>query len=554
MKVYERIAQAFVAEGVTDVFGMMGDANMHWIEAMSDLGVNIYDARHEGAALTMADGWGRIAKDQGRQVPGVCTATHGPGVAQLATSMLIAARAQTPIVAFVGEVPEGDDEFAQRLNQPRLAEAIEAAYVHVSSVHTTDEAVRKAFYVAKTESRPVLLSARLALQLTEFEEFDEYMPSSNLVTGGLTYPHPDAIAKAAETLMSSSYPVIIVGRGAIWSGGGDAIRALAERSGALIATSLLAKTWLSEDDFHVGVSGLYATRTAMELFAQADCVLSFGASLNKYTTEHGYLYPNAQFIQVDNRAHPSISGSKSSGQYIQSDAALAAQALNDALATSGFNQRGFRVPDIKSRLERAFEDPGVFDLEPNTLDPREVCTSLDALLPPHVGLVLGNGHQIGFGTMLFNRARTFMMSTQHFGTIGYGLSAAIGAVVAGGRQPTLLVEGDAGLMMYLAEFDTAVRYGLPLLVVTINDEGLGAEYHKMFSKGMRCDLSHVPSPDLGAVARAIGARGTLATSVEEVVAAAQDFLANPGPMIIDARVSRNILSIPYRRLHYGIDV
>jgi acetolactate synthase-1/2/3 large subunit len=251
----------------------------------------------------------------------------------------------------------------------------------------------------------VMLSARVATQLTEYNDDDEYLPSSGMMTAGPTSPRPDAIAKVAETLMSSSFPVIIVGRGAIWSAAGEAIRALADRAGALIATTLLAKAWLSDDDFHVGVSGLYATRTAMELFAQADCVVSFGASLNKYTTEHGYLYPNAQIIQIDNRPHATIYGGKSSDQYVQSDAALAALALNEALTARGFKQKGFRIPEVKERLERALEDPAVFDMEPGTVDPREVCTSLEQLLPPHVGLVLGNGHQIGFGTMLFKRVR-----------------------------------------------------------------------------------------------------------------------------------------------------
>lgn len=91
MKVYEALAEAFVKEGTSDVFGMMGDANMHWMAALADRGVRLYEVRHEGSGLGMADGWARGA---GR--PGVVTTTSGPGVSQLATSMLCASRAGTP--------------------------------------------------------------------------------------------------------------------------------------------------------------------------------------------------------------------------------------------------------------------------------------------------------------------------------------------------------------------------------------------------------------------------------------------------------------------------
>jgi len=89
----------------------------------------------------------------------------------------------------------------------------------------------------------------------------------------------------------------------MWSGAGDAVLKLAERVGALIATTLMAKNWLSDAEYHAGISGFYGTRTALELFQEADCVIGIGASLNRYTTEHGYLYPNARYVHVDVRPH-----------------------------------------------------------------------------------------------------------------------------------------------------------------------------------------------------------------------------------------------------------
>jgi thiamine pyrophosphate-dependent acetolactate synthase large subunit-like protein len=554
MKVFERIAAGFVAEGVSSVFTLMGDGNLHWLEAVDALGIDVFHARHEGAALSMADGWSRVARERGVDIPGICSVTHGPGVAQFGSNMLVAARAQSPLVAFVGEGPEGDHEFVQRLDQSKFADAVEAVYIKVVSAETTDQAVRKAFYISKVESRPVILSASVATQTAEFEEYAPYVATNEFIERDRIYPHPDAIRRIAALLTNSSRPVFVVGRGAMWSDAEEAIRTLAERCGAIIATSLLAKGWLSDDEFNVGIAGLYSSKAAIELFQTADCVVAFGASMNKYTTVYGHLFADAQVIQIDDRSYPPIDRLGPSDIHLQADAALAAQALEEQLSEQRYKQEGFRQGEVRERLIEAYQDPEAFDIEPGRLDPRRVCTQLDELLPSEVALMLGNGHQVGFGTMLFRRARSLTVSNLHFGCVGPALSTSIGAVVASDRQPTVLVEGDGGLMMFLGELDTMVRYRLPLLVVVMNDEGFGAEYHKMKASSMNKELAVFGSPDFGAVARSLGARGTRVETHEQLESAAREFLASPGPMVIDVPISRNVLSIPYRRLHYGMDV
>jgi thiamine pyrophosphate-dependent acetolactate synthase large subunit-like protein len=129
----------------------------------------------------------------------------------------------------------------------------------------------------------------------------------------------------------------------------------------------------------------------------------------------------------------------------------------------------------------------------------------------------------------------------------------MGTIVATDNTPTMLVDGDASVMMHLAELETAVRYNMPLLVTVLNDQALGSEYHKMKSHHMNEELATIPTPDLGAVARSFGGRGRLATSVEEVREAAREWVASQGVMVIDARISRNVVTVPYRRLHYGRD-
>ena len=548
MKVFEGLAKAFVAEGTSAVFGMMGDGNMYWMEALHDLGVQLLEVRHEGAGLGMADGWARVTF-----APGVCTATCGPGVTQLATALVTAARAQSPLVAFVGESPTDDPEYIQRFDQSRFAEACEAGFVRVLSADHAFAAVRQAFYQAKLESRPVMLSAPMDTQQKNMDDDEPYIPSASLLSQEPISPNPVSLERAAEMIAGARKPLLVVGRGAIRAGAGDAILKLAERIGALISTTLMAKGWLASDSFYACISGFYGSRTAMELFQEADCVIGVGASLNRYTTEHGYLYPNARYIHIDNKPHVLMGGGRSADCYVQADARLGVSELDSLLASRGFSNSGYRTADVQQRLTNQFADTAEFPIEPERVDPREVCLTLDRTLPTDVQLVMGSGASTGFTTMLFNEPGRRVIAGHFFGCIGQMLPAAMGTVVATGNQPTLLVDGDASTMMHLAELETAVRYDMPLLVTVLNDQALGSEYHKMKAHDRQADLATIPTPDLGGVARSFGGRGCLATDVADVRAAAEDWLANKGVMVIDARISRNVITVPYRRLHYGRD-
>jgi thiamine pyrophosphate-dependent acetolactate synthase large subunit-like protein len=549
MKVYEALADAFVAEGTTGVFTMMGDANMYWLNALAQRGVQIYDVRHEGAGLAMADGWARAT---GR--PGVCSTTSGPGTAQLATTMVVASRARTPLVAFCGDVATEDRENAQCFDQERFAAAVEAGFVRMSSAAAAHDATREAFSLARRDSRPVVLSVPEELQQQAFGRGRAYTASSVLLEDAPIRPDPEQIRAAAEIVAGGARPVVLVGRGAMRSEAGEIAVRLAGRIGALVATTLIAKGWLDEADYDAGVAGGYATKTARDLFREADRVIVAGASLNQYTTERGRLFPNAKIVQLDSADRVVISGGREADCYVRADARLGLEALDELLAERAFSAAGFRTDEVKERLRTAYADPAAFELEPGTVDPRQACAVLDETIPAGFGLVLGSGQQVRFATMLLRRPRPYVIAQHHFGCIGQGLTTAMGAVLARGKEPAFLVEGDAGFMMHLAEFETAVRYDLPLLVVVMNDEGLGAEYHKSVAVGLDGRLALIPTPDLGRVGVGLGGRGALVCSLDELRSLAAEFVARPGPTLLDVRISRNVLSIPYRRAFYGEDV
>lgn len=550
MKVYQALAEAFVAEGTSDVFGMMGDANMHWMNALHERGVRLYEVRHEGSGLGMADGWARTA---GR--PGVVTTTSGPGTAQLATSMIVAARAHTPLVAFCGETPWGDESAVQYLDQRRFAAAVECDFVHVSRPDLAHEAVQRAFWTARTRSRPVMVSAPVDVQVKEYEEAGPYVPSTDLIDTARLLPDPARIEQAAGIVRAAKKVVVIAGRGARGSGADEEVLGLQHLTGALLATTLQAKNWLCDaTGFHVGISGLYGNKAAMELLQEADCVVAVGASLNHYTTEHGLLFPDAAYVQIDTAPHLVMGNGRAADCYVRADARTALAALNRVLEQRGDRPEGYHTDDVRRRLDEPLREPSGYESEPGRLDPREAIRVLDAELPGEIGLVLGSGHQTDFGTMLFQRSRDVLSNYGMFGAIGQAPLLTIGSIVANGGRPAFVVEGDASFLMHLAEFETACRYGIPVLVVVMNDEGLGAEFHKAKAKGLDPGLAVIPNPDLGPVAVSLGGAGATVRSVDRLRAALREFVREPRPTVIDVRITRNVLSIPYRRLQYGEDV
>jgi thiamine pyrophosphate-dependent acetolactate synthase large subunit-like protein len=548
MKVYERLAHAFKAEGTTATFGMMGDGNMYWIYALDRLGVKIHEVRHEGAGLGMADGYARTT-----HTPGVATATCGPGVTQLATALVTASRAHSPLVAFCGEAPSTDEEYAQFLDQSRFAAACESGFVRLVSADQADDVVRKAFYLAKTENRPIMLSCPMDIQQKTFEDDDEeYKPSSTLFTRGAVHPDAKVLEQAADMVANAKKPVIIVGRGAQWAGAGPAVLKLGDRIGALILTTLLTKTFLNESEYHAGISGLYGSRPAMHLGHETDLVIGVGASLNRHTLENGYMYPEARYVHIDSQPHLMMGGGRAADCYLQSDARIGVEELEKLLASRGVKLTGYRTPDVKAQLVNHNADRTEFEMDPGTVDPREAVIALDQIVPPEIGVLSGSGMTSAFCSMLMTRRRGLVQGGHFFGCIGQMLPAAMGAVVATGK-PAMLIDGDASVMMHLAEFETAVRYNMPLFVVVMNNEALGAEYYKLDAHGMETRGSQITTPDLGKVAVSFGGRGRMATTIDELSSAAKEFVTKPGPMMVDLRISKSVPSVPYRRLHYGRD-
>ena len=548
---YEVLSQAFVAEGVDTMFALLGDANMYWGAIMAQKhAVRVVHVRHEHCAVAMADGY---ARHTGKV--GVATVTCGPGFTQIMTALATAARGSIPLVVFAGDSPTSAAWYVQSLELGPLATATGARYLPVKSVDRMLDTVREAFYTARQERCPVVLGVPMDLQKAPFPWGAEYSPSTELMpTPQRPAPDPALVDRLATMIMESSRPIILAGRGALRSDAGPTLEALAERCGALLATSLFAKGLFDHNRFGIGVAGAYASPLAREEFAAADLVIGVGAGLGHYTTEAGYLYPNAKTVQIDLNPRGLYQGLRIADMHIRADAKATAEAVLAKLEQRGHSSGGARTPMLANRIASmaARPDTKEFLVAPGTVDPRPAMLELDAAIPKDWTLVSGGAHFAGVAmTHIYGRHAERVHVINEFGAIGSAFPIAIGMAAARGDGKVLLLEGDGSLMMHIQELETIRRQGIRMLICAVNDGGYGAEVHKFRAQGYDPKESLHGRGDIAAIARGFGLRGEKITSLgrfKELFAAhAQAGQAE----LWDLHTDDTIPSAPYRRIHFG---
>ena len=430
-QVTDVLAQAFAAEGVEVLFTLMGDANMYWSAAMADNhGVRLIHARHEHCAVAMAD---FCARATGKV--GVASVTCGPGYTQIMTALTMAARGNAPVVVFAGDAPLGASWYVQQIDQAPLALATGACFVPIRTVDRALDNVREAFYLARTERRPVVLSVPLDLQKEAFPYLPDYTPSTDLLPGQqVVMPDPALVDEVVRMVAEAQRPVVIGGRGAIWSGAKEGLETLAEETGALLATTLLAKGLFDGNPFALDIAGTFSSDLAREFFAESDLVIGAGAGLGHFTTEGGYLYPNAKVVQIDTSPHGLWQGLRTADLHIHADARATAETISRRLQERGIRRPGWRSNTVAARIAADVPDNKEFSVTPGTLDPRPVLRELDGTIPRDWNIVVAGGHCFSFAmTHLKGRPAGKYHVPIDFGAIGSGLSAAIGVAVARGR-------------------------------------------------------------------------------------------------------------------------
>ncbi len=549
LQVSDMLARAFAAEGVDHLFTLMGDANMYWSAAMAKLpGVKVVHARHEHCAVSMADGYARATGKVG-----VASTTCGPGFTQIMTALTIAARANVPMVVFAGDSPLAASWYIQQLDMAPLALATGAHYVPVKHVDRLLDNVREAFQIAQVERRPVVLSVPMDLQKQAWPHLTDYTSSAELVpTAQRPLPDPAIVDRVADMIAAAEKPIVLAGRGAIWSGARQVLESLAEQSGALLATSLLGKGLFEGNPYALDIAGAFASDFARERFAEADLVIGVGAGLGHYTTEGGYLYSGARTVQIDTNPRGLWQGLRTADLHVRADARAAGEAILARMKARGVSRPGFRTPEMAKQIAADSPDRKEFSVQANTVDPRKAILELDQAIPKDWDIIVGGGHYFSIAmTHMRGRPAEKYHVVNDFGAIGSALPAAIGIAAARGDGKVMLIEGDGSLLMHIQELETIRRQGIRMLISVMNDGGYGAEVHKFRAHGLDPSDAVHGRGDLAGVATGFGLRGASVTQPGQFAPLFKEHQGANIGTVWDVHIDDLIPSRAYRRVHYG---
>ncbi|GAA3218146.1 thiamine pyrophosphate-binding protein [Pseudonocardia petroleophila] len=518
------LVETLVAWGVDTVFGMVGHSNLGFAEALrraEERGeLRFVGIRHEGAAAFAASAYGKLT---GR--PAACFAIAGPGSTNLLTGLYDAKLDGAPVLAISGQVPSsvlGRGAFQDvDLSAVFRDVAVSTVTVHAGSDHAE---------LAATAVKHAVDGRGVAHLVLPDEVQDRPSDAPAAPPRGrradLAVAPPAALLDtAARALRDARRPVLVVGQGA--RGALDEVRALAERLGAPVLTTFRAKGLLPDTHpLGAGVLGRSGTPVASWLMNESDLLLVVGASFANHTG----IAPYKPIVQVDDapsaigRFHPVEVG-------LLGDAAVTLRALAAGLdGAQAVDQR----PDVAARwaIWRAEKARRAADDRGRGVASAAVFAALGAQCPADAVIAVDVGnHAYSFGRYFESAGQPVLMSG-YLGSIGFGYPAAMGAHLACPDRPVVAVTGDGGFGQYLAELTTAVRYGMPVKHVLLDNGALGKISKEQLGARLPVWQTSLVNPDFAGYARLCGAAGIPVHRADELDDAMKELFAADGPALL----------------------
>src|SRR3954454_10116061 len=483
--------RTLVEAGIGQVFGVVGSGNFAVSNAMVAAGARFVTARHEAGATTMADAYGRLSGEVA-----AVTVHQGCGFTNTLTGLTEAAKSRTPLVVVAADVSEERSNFY--VDQDALARAVGAVPITVDGPAAAHAAAVEAVRAARSDRRTVVLNLPLSVQAEEVPEAGA-VPASG---GPVNSIAEEELQRFAALLEAADAPVFVAGRGA--RGARSELELLAADTGALLATSAVAKGLFAGSPWSLDVSGGFASPLAAELIEASDLVVGWGCALNMWTTRQRALVgPGATVVQVD--LDPTAPGRHLPVELgVHGDVAVVAGRVRGLVPA----RPGRRTDVLRERVASGirWRDVPFDDLSTDDeIDPRRATVILDDLLPGERVVSVDSGNFMGYPSMFLSvpDERGFCF-TQAYQSVGLGLATAVGAALAQPQRLPVAALGDGGALMGISELETVVRLGLPMVVVVYNDAAYGAEVHHFGPGGADLSLVRFPPTDFAAIARGYG--------------------------------------------------
>ncbi|HEX6104737.1 MAG TPA: biosynthetic-type acetolactate synthase large subunit [Gemmatimonadales bacterium] len=541
------LCRTLLEQGAGPLFGYPGGAIMPFYHALPEYpALRHVLVRHEQAAAHAADGYARAS---GR--PGVCVATSGPGATNLVTGLATAHMDNTPVVAITGQVARpmiGRDAF-QETDIIGITQPITKHNVLVEDVEELADAVREAFAVA-AEGRPgpVLIDVPKDVQTAKAvwrdRRPDGQAGASRNATGAQSRPLgppdrlPDPLSDAVRRLSTAHRPLIMAGHGVILAGAYDELRALAERTGIPVITTLLGISGFPESHpLHLGMPGMHGEVHVNRAIQQADLILGVGLRFDDRVTGNLAAFARgADIIHID--LDPSEIGK---------NVPTAVGLVGDARAILAALLEGLPPRDCEAwRAEIAgFVRPRAEGFR-GGLSPEAILTAVHDTSDGRCTIVSDVGqHQMWVAKLFRYQRPNTHITSGGLGTMGFAVPAAMGVALARPDEPVWAISGDGGFQMNMQEIATMVQENIPVKMAVFNNGYLGmVRQWQQFFHGRRYSATPIWSPDFVRLAEAYGIHGRRVQLGAEVEEAVREAVERPGPALLEFMIEQEANVFP----------
>ena len=550
MKAGEAVIELLRQEGVTHIFGIVGSSFLDILDPLYDRDdVQFVGVRHEQGAALMADGFSRVSG-----TPSVCLVTNGPGVLNLTYGIGSAFVAHSPVVVLAPSASRDHQyrDSTQEFDQVALFAPITKAAFPINKIERLPDALRHAFRVATSgKMGPVLLD--IPRDLLPGAELDVDLSPPDTYRSGQTRSRGDRdlVEKAARVMLSARNPVILAGGGVQWSNAAAEVTGAAELLGAAIVTSYgRADAVPSDHPNFLGHLGRLGSEEGAEAIRMADAILAVGTRMGQSTSffDHRFIQPGVPIVQIEidpreiGRNYPVAVG-------IEGDAKAVMAELNGQLqaAEPRPNQEWVsEIRDWSARRQARLEAEGRMSSLP--IKPQRVYAELRKVIPRDAIIALDAGLAPNFGQdrLNFYQPRSLMTSLD-LGGLGFSFPASLGAKFAAPGRPVINFNGDGGFLFNAQEFETAVRYGLNVVTVIMNNNCWGSEKaYQRYAFNERYVGADTVNPRFDKYAELFGGNGFFVERPEDIGDAMLEALKADGPSIIEITTDPDEMPRPAR--------
>jgi acetolactate synthase-1/2/3 large subunit len=526
MKASDLFVKCLEAEAVEYIFGIPGEENLDMLESIRNSGIKLILTRHEQAAGFMASTYGRLTGKAG-----VCLSTLGPGASNLVTAAAYAQLGAMPMMMITGQKPIKHSKQGQFqiINVVDMMQSLTKYTQQLVSGEAIPSRVREAFRRAE-EERPGAVHLELPEDIAADETSEQPFVASYVRR---PLAEEKAIRRAVEELSNARHPILLIGAGANRKLTHKVLRDFVDKQRIPFITTQMGKGVVSDDHpLALGTAALSDNDFVHRAIREADLIVNVGHdSVEKppfFMKQGGrrVIHVNFNSAEVDPVYFPQVE--------VEGDIANSIWQINEQLEpqpTWDFSFFRQVKKALQAHIAVATDDSGF------PVDPRRLVADVRKVMPDDGIIALDNGvYKIWFARNYPAREPNTVLLDNALATMGAGLPSAMAASLLHPDRRVMAICGDGGFMMNSQEMETAVRIGLNLVVLILNDSSYGMIRWKQANMGLKDFGLEFGNPDFVKYAESYGAAGHRVSTTDELVATLNSAYEEGGVHLVDVPV------------------